>query len=90
MLGDIIDRHQGPVIMAGDLNTWSDRRQAVVNDFLRGYGLEPVEFEDDQRTRAFGRALDHVYVRGMQTSTARVIPVSTSDHNALRISLRIE
>jgi endonuclease/exonuclease/phosphatase (EEP) superfamily protein YafD len=52
--------------------------------------MQPVEFSDDQRTRAFGRALDHIYVRGMQAQTARVITVSTSDHNALRVGLTIE
>lgn len=90
VLADILSRHEGPVVLAGDLNTWNQRREALVREFLQGHGMQPVEFSDDQRTRAFGRALDHIYVRGMQAQTARVITVSTSDHNALRVGLTIE
>jgi endonuclease/exonuclease/phosphatase (EEP) superfamily protein YafD len=89
-LTDLLARHEGPVILAGDLNTWSESREAVVLEFLQDYGLKPVTFSDDQRTRAFGRALDHVYVRGMRSHSAQVIPVDSSDHNALRVGLRIE
>jgi endonuclease/exonuclease/phosphatase (EEP) superfamily protein YafD len=51
------------------------------------YGLEPVSFEPDLRTRVFGRALDHIYIRGLRALSAEVIPVGTSDHNPLRVRL---
>jgi endonuclease/exonuclease/phosphatase (EEP) superfamily protein YafD len=89
-LTDLLVKHQGPVILAGDLNTWSESRETVVREFLQHHGLAPVTFSDDQRTRAFGRALDHIYVRGMQSRYARVIPVNSSDHNPLRVGLSIE
>jgi endonuclease/exonuclease/phosphatase (EEP) superfamily protein YafD len=86
-LTDVLSSHQGPVILAGDLNTWSDKRQALVENFMREHGLGPVAFEPDLRTTTFGHALDHIYVRGMRAESARVIQVTSSDHNALRVRL---
>ena len=89
-LRDILDGHEGPVILAGDLNTWSDSRQQVVDRFMGDFGLAAVAFEPDLRTRAFGRALDHIYVRGLSADSAEVIPVSSSDHNPLRVRLTLQ
>lgn len=88
-LGAVLDLHRGPVILAGDLNTWNGGRQALVERFTREYGLASVAFQPDLRTRAFGRALDHIYVRGLASTEARVIPVSSSDHNPLRVRLAL-
>lgn len=88
-LAGVLTQHHGPVILAGDLNTWSGKRQALVDTFLEKFGLGPVAFEPDLRTTTFGRALDHIYIRGLQAKSARVIPVSTSDHNPLRVRLAL-
>jgi endonuclease/exonuclease/phosphatase (EEP) superfamily protein YafD len=89
-LADLLQRHHGPVILAGDLNTWSDKRQALVDRFMQDHGLGAVSFEPDLRTTAFGRALDHIYVRGLEATFAQVIPVSSSDHNPLRVRLAVQ
>ena len=89
-LADLLSQHQGPVILAGDLNTWSGKRQSLVDQFMQRHGLGPVAFEPDLRTTTFGRALDHIYVRGMHATLARVIPVSSSDHNPLRVRLTLQ
>jgi len=86
-LSDVLSNHQGPVILAGDLNTWSDQRKGLVEGFMLYHGLGAVAFEPDLRTTVFGHALDHIYVRGMQATSAQVFPVSSSDHNPLRVSL---
>lgn len=88
-LDELLANHQGPVILAGDLNTWSSQRQALVDEFAEKYGLGPVAFSPDRRSTAFGRALDHIYIRGMRPLAAQVIEVSTSDHNPLRVSLSL-
>ena len=85
----VMDNHRGPVIFAGDLNTWSAGRQALVDAFMHKHGLQPVAFAPDLRTTFFGNALDHVYVRGIRAGSARVAPVSSSDHNALLVRLEI-
>lgn len=89
-LVQLLADHTGPAILAGDFNTWSDSRQQLVDDLLGLHGLSALEFSDDRRTRAFGRPLDHIYVRGLSAESAEVIPVASSDHNALRARLRID
>lgn len=89
-LNDLLAMHTGPVILAGDLNTWSEERQQLVDTFAARYGLAPVAFTPDLRSRVFGRALDHIYVRGMTAMEAQAIAVTTSDHNPLRVSLVLD
>ena len=88
LIKDLVTHHEGPILVAGDLNTWRPRRQQLVDDFMQEHGLHPVVFSPDNRTRVFGRVLDHVYIRGLEAEHAEAIEVSTSDHNALRMSLR--
>ncbi len=88
-LTQVLARHKGPVILAGDFNTWSAARAVLVGRALESLGLQPLHFDPDLRSRAFGRPLDHIYVRGLQVENTEVIPVSSSDHNPLRASLRL-
>jgi endonuclease/exonuclease/phosphatase (EEP) superfamily protein YafD len=88
-LVELLATHRGPAILAGDFNTWSEARQLLVDRVLYQHGLEPLSFEPDLRTTAFGRALDHIYVRGFTADYTEVVPVSSSDHNALRARLRL-
>ncbi len=88
-LEDLLAAHRGPVILAGDLNTWSSARERLVQTFLSRHDLRAVEFTPDHRTRAFGRALDHLFVRGLEADAAWVVPVDSSDHNPLRARLRV-
>ena len=84
---DVLAQHEGPVILAGDLNTWSKERQAMVDQFTALYGLSPVAFNPDLRTTAFGQPLDHIYVRGLHAVESKVVQVATSDHNPLLVKL---
>ena len=88
-LVELLITHRGPAILAGDFNTWSDARQKLVDQVLLQHGLSPLSFEPDLRTTAFGRALDHIYVRGLTAEHTEVVPVTSSDHNALRARLKL-
>lgn len=81
--------HRGPLIFAGDFNTWSAARQAEVEEVMRGLGLVPVLPTDDTRRRFFGRPLDHLYVRGFEVVHAEAPQVTSSDHNPLLATLRL-
>jgi endonuclease/exonuclease/phosphatase (EEP) superfamily protein YafD len=82
--------HQGPIIFAGDLNTWSDRRQSLLKQTLNKLGLHEAIYLDDKRTKAFGLALDQVWVRGVKIETTVVPELDSSDHNPIIATLTIE
>ena len=88
-LETILQPYKGPLIVAGDFNTWSSDRQAIAVNATRRLGLEPVHFTADKRTRVFDRAIDHVYFRGLQVLEAVVDEVKTSDHNPMRVTFRL-
>jgi hypothetical protein len=80
-IGDALATHTGPVIFAGDFNTWSAARTQVVADVAQRLGLEEIKFAEDKRTLFFGKQLDHILVRGLRVVSASAIPVTSSDHN---------
>ena len=84
---ELMRAHEGPVIFGGDLNTWSDRRQATLDALTDELELTAVTFSPDYRTSRFGRALDHVYVRGLVWQSSETVQVETSDHNPLIVTL---
>jgi endonuclease/exonuclease/phosphatase (EEP) superfamily protein YafD len=86
----LIRSHKGPVIFGGDLNTWSNKRQGVVDSVADELGLIPVPFSPDHRTTQFGKPLDHLYVRGLAWQSTETREVSTSDHNPLLVTFRRE
>ncbi|WP_199525366.1 endonuclease/exonuclease/phosphatase family protein [Pseudoalteromonas sp. bablab_jr011] len=87
---DIMRHHTGPIIFAGDLNTWSDERQQLVTQTLNNLGLHEAIYLDDKRTKAFGLALDQVWVRGVKIETTVVPELESSDHNPIIATLTIE
>jgi endonuclease/exonuclease/phosphatase (EEP) superfamily protein YafD len=88
-LGDALAAHRGPIVIAGDFNTWSDDRDAVVRALAMRLSLVPVAFATDARRRFFGHVFDRFYVRGVDVIDASAWPVTSSDHNPLLVTLRI-
>jgi endonuclease/exonuclease/phosphatase (EEP) superfamily protein YafD len=87
---NILSLHYGPVIISGDVNTWSSKRMAILTDFSNRLGLKAVPFNKQDRTRVFGRAIDHIYYRELTVTDAEVIKVTSSDHNPMLVSFRLE
>jgi endonuclease/exonuclease/phosphatase (EEP) superfamily protein YafD len=87
-LGDVLAAHDGPIIFAGDLNTWSDARKEIVDDLAVRLGLTEVTLADDKRALFFGQQLDHILVRGLRVLASKAIVVTSSDHNPVTATLR--
>jgi endonuclease/exonuclease/phosphatase (EEP) superfamily protein YafD len=88
-LETILESHDGPLIVAGDFNTWNAERLAIVATTARRLRLQPVRFEPDRRSRFFGRVVDHVYYRGLVPSKAVVHEIATSDHNPIQVNFKL-
>jgi endonuclease/exonuclease/phosphatase (EEP) superfamily protein YafD len=83
-------QHSGPVIVSGDFNTWTNKRATVVAETMARLGLLAVQFDDDSRTKIFGHPVDHVFVRGIDTTVAKSIQLDSSDHNPISAVLEIQ
>jgi endonuclease/exonuclease/phosphatase (EEP) superfamily protein YafD len=81
--------HRGPVIVAGDLNTWSAPRLAIVHDVMQRMGLVSVLPGVDTRSRFLGHQVDYLFVRGLEVVSAEAPEVTSSDHNPVLATLRV-
>ena len=48
-----------------------------------------LDYDEDHRKLAFGKPLDHIYVRGLQVIDATTFRVDSSDHNPMLVRLRL-
>jgi endonuclease/exonuclease/phosphatase (EEP) superfamily protein YafD len=86
---DILETHDGPIILSGDFNTWRKKRAEFVNSLALDLGLVALEFSDDYRVTRFGRHLDHIYVRGLSSVDSTTAVVDSSDHNPMSVTLQM-
>jgi endonuclease/exonuclease/phosphatase (EEP) superfamily protein YafD len=85
----VLQRHEGPLIVAGDFNTWSSRRMELMEAVKARHNLKSVVFTPDRRTTFFGSPLDHVLVRHLTATHSHVLASGKSDHNSLWVNLRL-
>ena len=88
-LYEVMKLHDGPIILAGDFNTWSDSRMRIVENFADMLALKSLDYTNHNRTSAFGNALDHVFYRGLDPVEHDTWHVTSSDHNPTRVSFRV-
>jgi endonuclease/exonuclease/phosphatase (EEP) superfamily protein YafD len=80
-----VRQHRGPLILAGDFNTWSPGRRRVLMNAMRAEGLSHVH---SARSR-YGE-LDHIFIRGFNLIETRDASlVNSSDHPPLMVRLRL-
>ncbi|WP_456451920.1 endonuclease/exonuclease/phosphatase family protein [Hydrogenimonas sp.] len=72
------------LVVAGDFNTWSRKRQGVLEEMMGVFDLERVAPSGAGHLKAvLGKPLDHVYVRGLAVVRAEAVPTAVSDHNPI-------
>lgn len=86
---DDIKKHKGPVILAGDFNTWRRARVKIINDFISDLGLIEALPTRDVRTKFMGYPLDHLYYRGLKLKSVAASTTQASDHAPLTATFLI-
>ncbi|CAB1058664.1 hypothetical protein D1BOALGB6SA_3420 [Olavius sp. associated proteobacterium Delta 1] len=96
--------HTGPIVMAGDFNTWNEKRLRLVEEIVGELQLTEVmdfpagrttgDMESDFFNAIFGirneLPLDRVYYRGFTIESARVLPYESSDHKPIAVQLTLK
>lgn len=88
-LEHIVKTHAGPVIVAGDFNTWNEERQSLLRRKMTELGMSPVIFDPDNRVTFFKHTVDGVYYRGLEVMRSLAHPVESSDHAPLEVHFRL-
>lgn len=88
-LEELVRGHDGPVIVAGDFNTWSVKRKSMVKKKMSELGMAEVAFDPDNRVSFFNHTVDGVYFRGLEVVRSFSHKVDSSDHNPLEVHFRV-
>lgn len=73
---------KGPVLLAGDFNTWSSTRMRTMRKIASRQGLSQVPLPESK--------LDHVFLRGLDVASVKYCSgVKTSDHKPIVVELRL-
>jgi endonuclease/exonuclease/phosphatase (EEP) superfamily protein YafD len=86
---DVLAPHRGPVILAGDFNTWSPVRVQVLVDAAARIGLAEAKPTRGERARFMGMLADYIFVRGLAVEDVWVESITSSDHQPIRAKLRL-
>lgn len=87
-LEEILGRHQGPIVLAGDFNNWSDGRSRLISEMVQRLSLEQLPYRNHNRTRVMGSAIDHIFYRGLVVVDHKTHEVTSSDHNPITVTFR--
>ena len=103
-LKSIIAGHSGPVVLAGDFNTWNQKRLQLVREITQDAGLKEVtDFPEGRTTGTTGSdywneilgveqdlPLDRVFFLNFKPISARVLNYHTSDHRPILVKLKLQ
>ena len=87
---ETLEHHTGPLILAGDFNTWNGKRLKYFNLLAKSCLLEEAKMLRQPRFNHLFQHLDHLYYRGLEAINAHVhTDIHSSDHYPISLSLRL-
>ena len=82
----MVQDHTGPLIIAGDFNTWNFKRWFHLLRILAQLEIKPIEIDEDPRVLK----LDHVFMRGFRVTHASIHDqIFSSDHYPIEVWLEL-
>lgn len=86
-VAEVIDSHGGPILFAGDFNTWNGRRRNFLLEMMETHGMQNVTFENESR---HFMTLDYIFTRGLKVKEAHLLHfIQSSDHLPLSMWFEI-
>lgn len=82
--------HHGPIIVAGDFNTWRPARVKHIHALAAAQGLTQAQYSEDHRSRPTGLPLDWVFTRGIRVRELRSEFSPLSDHNPITFEASLD
>jgi endonuclease/exonuclease/phosphatase (EEP) superfamily protein YafD len=81
--------HKGPILLAGDFNTWNRKRLKYFNHLANTFLLDEVEMLRQPRINHLYQHLDHIYCRELEVVKTHVhTDIHSSDHYPISLLLR--
>ena len=89
-LNELVKNHSGPMIIAGDFNSWNTKRTEKLHKARKALSLDTVTFKEGSKVKSFmGNHLDFIFYRGMKLLDSAVLDNhGLSDHNPLFAKFR--
>ncbi len=86
----IVVTHEGPVLLAGDFNTWSSRRRLYFEAITRNCSLNQAQWHRRSQLQHLHQHLDHVYFRSMRPMHVESLQhIRSSDHKPIAVTFRL-
>lgn len=91
-LFESVKEHKGPLLIAGDFNSWNKKRITYLYDFAEKLDLSFVDFDDVHHVKSVMKyKLDHVLYRGLELVSAQAFDSGKlSDHNPLYVEFEVK
>lgn len=87
---EAIGDHNGPVILAGDFNTWNISRYKSMLALAADMGLTQVPLTRKGRIAHLNKHLDHIFYKGLKLESCEVLSnVRSSDHYPITAKFRM-
>jgi endonuclease/exonuclease/phosphatase (EEP) superfamily protein YafD len=88
---DIKD-YKGPVVFAGDFNTWSPGKLRLMRRIIvKGLKMKEVAFKEDHRKKVFNNIIDYVFVRDLEVIDSKSYgDILGSDHTPMTVELKFK
>lgn len=87
---ETLEGHNGPIILAGDFNTWNGKRLRYFSQLTDSFSLNEVAIRRRPKLSHLFQHLDHIYCRGLEAKSVHVhTDIRSSDHFPISVSLRI-
>jgi len=82
---ELMKIHEGPMVVAGDFNSWNKKRMERLKEVIEKLELKAVPFNKADKVKSFlGNHLDFIFYRGMKLLEFEVDKEhKLSDHNPL-------